>query len=328
MLNTSLWGAFLLVIYLIGSTGHGQIEAKAKSSADLPPWLPLWEDDLLGPSLPESDKSLAGGRITRIATPAIQVWPAQHARSTPTPSPAILICPGGGYGILAMQHEGSDIAHWLSQLGVTAVVLKYRVSDDDADGYQSPWPMIDAARAIATIRHHSAKWQILPDQIGILGFSAGGHLAAMSLTRPLDLSKLENHAPDQIDSTSTQLNFGLLIYPVISLSPPYGHAGSRRRLLGKNPTPGSIDAHSPIRFISPKTPPVFLVHSQDDPVSPLNSLDFAKAALAHKVPVTLHLFQTGGHGYGIKTQNKATDQWPIAAQTWLQQQNILPPPDQ
>jgi len=204
---------------------------------------------------------------------------------------AIIVCPGGGYSHLA-DHEGGPVAEWLNTLGITAFVLKYRYGPR----YRHPAPLRDAARAIRTLRARAAEWGIDQNRIGILGFSAGGHLASTIGTH-FDSGKSD--AADEIERVSSRPDLMVLIYPVISMR-EFTHAGSKRMLLGENPSPDLVTLLSNDEQVSKQTPPAFLVHTADDPAVPVeNSLRFAAALRKAKVPVEIHVYEHGPHGFGL-----------------------------
>ena len=285
-----------------------------------PAWQPLWPGGAPGPkaAVPQDDINEKGSH-TRIARPEFQFWPAPGPSSTPRP--CLVILPGGGYGMLAMDHEGRQIARWANGLGFNALVVKYRVSTDDKDGYGTPWPMVDAQRAVATARHRAAEWNIDPGRIAILGFSAGGHLAAMTAVRHQPRPELGD---DAIAKTSPRPDLAALVYPVISMDQPHGHSGSKRRLLGPSPDEPTVQAHSPALLIDKTCPPLLLIHAADDHVSPLNSLDMARAAKGAGVPFTLHVYESGGHGYGLRQNGKPSDVWPEDAARWFRGKKWIP----
>jgi acetyl esterase/lipase len=236
-----------------------------------------------------------------------------------------VVCPGGGYGFLAAEHEGKDVALWLNSLGVTAAVLKYRLGPK----YHHPVMLQDAQRAIRTIRARAGEWRVEPGRVAILGFSAGGHLASTAATH-FDSGQPE--APDPIDRLSCRPDLAILVYPVIALATPYGHAGSLRNLLGDKPAPELVEGLSNERQVTANTPPVFLAHTNEDKGVPAeNSLLFALALRKAGVPVELHLFEKGQHGLGLGTGwasrkipvNDAFQAWPRLCATWLQEHQFL-----
>ncbi len=238
---------------------------------------------------------------------------------------AVVVCPGGGYGMLAMDHEGKQVAHWLNSIGITACVLKYRLGPR----YHHPVMLQDAQRAIRTVRSNAAKWKIATDKIAILGFSAGGHLASTAGTH-FDAGKPD--ADDPIERLSSRPDRMILAYPVIALDTPFGHRGSLRNLLGDHPDKDLVESLSNERQVTSETPPTFLVHTNADRGVPAeNSILFALALRKSGVPVELHLFERGPHGLGlgdgiaafkvpIEPSFKA---WPKLCETWLANQGFL-----
>lgn len=285
-----------------------------------PEWQPLWPGAAPGPRpAGAADVKNENGHLTRIARPEFQLWPAPGENANPRP--CLIILPGGGYTVLAMDHEGRQIARWANELGFTAVVVKYRVSGEDRDGYGNPWPMLDAQRAVATVRHRAAEWNIAPERIAVLGFSAGGHLAAMTAVVHQPRPELGD---DAIARTSPRPDLAVLVYPVISMDQTHVHAGSKRRLVGPAPDAPTVHSICPARLIDAGCPPLLLIHAADDPVSPLNSLDMARAAKVAGVPVTLHLYESGGHGYGLRRQGKPSDAWPDDTARWFRGKGWIP----
>ena len=261
------------------------------------------------------------------AAEPLTLWPAgapgavgKDAADVPTltpyfPSPekatgaAVIICPGGGYGHLA-QHEGEPVAQWLNTLGVAAFVLKYRLGPR----YQQPAPLLDAQRAIRLVRANATKWNIDIERIGILGFSAGGHLAATAGTH---YDAGNPSAADPIDRVSCKPSVMILLYPVITMR-EFTHAGSKKNLLGDNPTPELVALYSNEEHINKDTPPAFLVHTFTDTAVPLeNSLAFAVALRKAKVPVELHLYERGAHGFGLGRGDPVLSTWPARCADWL-----------
>ncbi len=195
-------------------------------------------------------------------------------------------------------------------------MVKYRVRVNPAFGYQYPVPFLDARKAIRTVRANSSEWGINPKKIGIIGFSAGGDLASLCATRFND--SFAEETKDKIDRENCRPDFSILIYPVISLELPLAHAGSRRNLLGANLSPELVEKCSTDRAVTQDTPPVFLLSTSDDMVDCRNSLSFASACKANKVPVSLHLFEVGGYGYCYGLRRKGElEQWPALLEHWL-----------
>lgn len=235
-------------------------------------------------------------------------------RPAVTNGTAVVICPGGGYGGLMMSYEGHDVAAWLNQQGVTAVVLKYRVAP-----HHHPEPWQDGQRALRTVRARAAALGVKPDRIGMMGFSAGGHLAATVGTLFDDGNPT---AADPVERVSSRPDFLLLVYPVISLG-PQGHAGSRKNLLGENPPAELVDLLSTERQVTDRTPPAFLAHARTDTVVPIeNSLLFAAALKAHGVANEVLELPTGAHGLGVG-KGELWAQWQAACLKWMKGQWLL-----
>ena len=223
---------------------------------------------------------------------------------------AVVICPGGGYAGLSMDKEGYRVAKAFNAFGVTAFVLKYRLPSDEIMADKTIGPLQDAQQAVLTVRKNAAKWGINPNKIGIIGFSAGGHLASTEGTH-FDKVVIEDQ-----ENISVRPDFMLLLYPVISFGPT-AHVGSRENLIGKTPTPALLDLYSNEKQITANTPPTFLVHATDDDVVPVqNSLMFYDALLANKVKAEMHIFEAGGHGFGLDNP-KSKDQWIDWAKNWM-----------
>ena len=275
-------------------------------------WTDLWPGDAPGAPRPPAgtEKTGEGGRITDVEAPQYFLYPPAPEKAT---GAAVVVLPGGGYTINAMNHEGHDFGKWLAARGVLGVVVKYRVTGDDALGYQYPVPFLDARRAIRTVRANAGEWKIDPKKIGVMGSSAGGHLASLCATRFADA--FEQETGDAIDRENCRPDFAILVYPVITLG-DLTHGGSVRRLLGEKPAAESLETLSTQNAVSRDTPPVFLVTTSDDFVDCRNSLIFAAACKENAVPVSLHLFETGGHGYGLNGKGDLAA-WPGLLETWL-----------
>jgi acetyl esterase/lipase len=230
---------------------------------------------------------------------------------------AVVICPGGAYAFLAVGHEGHDVAQWLNSLGVAAFMLKYRV----APRYHYPAPLLDAQRAVRTVRSRAAEWQVDPKRIGILGFSAGGHLASSAATH-FDEGKKE--ADDPVDRVSCRPDFAVLVYPVISFTTPYTHGGSKNNFLGPNPEPGLAERFSNELAVTPQTPPTFLIHASGDTGVPAeNSVLFYLALRKAKVPAEMHIYEKGGHGFGLAPKDPVLSTWPERCAAWMKGRGLL-----
>jgi acetyl esterase/lipase len=225
---------------------------------------------------------------------------------------SIIICPGGGYSFLASGHEGVDVAKALNDLGVTAFILKYRLPSDRTAIDKSLAPLQDAQQAIRMVRKNAEKWALNANKIGIMGFSAGGHLAATATTH-----FAEKADPSVSDTISVRPDFSMLIYPVISFDTTITHKGSRNNLIGTNPTAEMTQKFSNELQITPQTPPTFLVHAGNDATVPIeNSIRFYQNCIKNKVPAEMHLYPKGKHGFGMN--NKTTeDKWMERLATWL-----------
>lgn len=227
---------------------------------------------------------------------------------------AVIVLPGGGYGNRAA-HEGEPIAQWLNTLGISAFVLRYRVAP-----YRYPCALLDAQRAIRTVRHRAEEWGIAADRIGILGFSAGGHLASNAGTS-FDYGQADTQ--DEIDRVSCRPDFMILCYPVITMKDPFTHEGSRENLLGPGPDQATIERMSSETQVTKETPPTFLWHTSDDGAVPVdNSLLFASALRSHGVLYDLHVFASGHHGLGMASDKPHVRQWTEACASWLDYNGI------
>jgi acetyl esterase/lipase len=225
---------------------------------------------------------------------------------------AVIICPGGGYGGVMMTYEGEDAGRWLNTKGVSAFVLNYRHA---GRGYHEPAPLDDVQRAIRSVRSRAAEWKIDPKKIGVMGFSAGGHLASTAGTH-FDAGRKE--AGDPIDQQSSRPDFMILVYPVVTMTTPLTHGGSRNNLLGPNPDEKLVDKYSNEKQVTAETPPAFIVASTADNVVPAeNSVYFYLALRQAKVPAELHVFEKGNHGFGLAQKYKTVGAWPNLCYEWL-----------
>ena len=273
--------------------------------ARVQPSIPLWANGAPGALGADSTDQ-------PIITPYLP--PAGTANGT-----AIVILPGGGYQHLSMQKEGSDVANWLAGAGVTTFVVRYRLGPR----YRHPTMLGDAQRAIRTVRARAAEWGVDPRRLGVIGFSAGGHLASTSGTH-FDAGNASS--ADSIERVSARPDFMLLIYPVITMRDSLTHGGSRRNLLGTAPTPELVRLLSNETRVSPETPPTFLVHSTDDKAVPVeNSLLFYEALKRNGVRAEMHVFEHGGHGFGLAPRDPVLSAWTTMCEAWMRRHGWLTP---
>ena len=275
----------------------------------------LWPDGIPGsksdPAYVENIIS-TDGRVTRannVVTPDLTVNLPDPAKAN---GAAVLICPGGGYGTLAFDHEGNAIAKWLNDNGIAGIILKYRLPSDRIMTDKTVGPLQDAQEAMRVIRRNAAAWKIDPKKVGVIGFSAGGHLA----------STISTHYADKVyevkDNVSARPDFSLLIYPVITMDTTFTHRGTRNNLIGLDPTEKNVFRFSNEKQINGDTPPAFLVHSSDDEVVPVkNSINYYMGLQKYKIPAELHVFQKGGHGYGLSAKGGTESSWPELCIKWL-----------
>jgi acetyl esterase/lipase len=282
-------------------------------------WLPLWPGEAPGGAKPVVVKESEGegGRLTDIAVPQYEVYLPDASRRT---GAAVVILPGGGYTIVSANNEGRDYARWLNERGIVAILTKYRVSGNDAAGYQFPVPLLDARRAIRVARSMAKEWGVDPAKVGVMGSSAGGHLASMCAT--LWDEKFSEEGTDEIDRLGCRPDFTILVYPVIAMGEIWCHAGSQRRLLGAAPEPALVARVSTAKRVTHQTPPCFLIHAADDGGVPVrNSLEFAARCAENRVPVVCHVFAEGGHGFGMKGKGDSAN-WPDLLEKWLARRKL------
>jgi len=259
--------------------------------------LPLWPAGAPNSNgLTGTEEDLEGGRVANVIKPSITVYKADKPNGM-----AIIMCPGGGYARLAMNHEGHDMAPWLNAQGITYIVLKYRMPNGHYEV-----PLSDAEQAIRLVRQHAKEWNIRPDRIGIMGASAGGHLAASLATL--------------YSSNETRPDFQVLFYPVISMVSGVTHGGSRQNLLGNNPSQELEDKYTLEKQVNERTPQAFIMLSADDgAVPPANGIHYFETLLQHQVPATLHVYPTGGHGWGFRDAFTYKRQWTGELEKWLRE---------
>ncbi len=239
---------------------------------------------------------------------------------------AVVVCPGGGYGFLADDHEGKQVAEFFTKHGVTAFVLKYRIVTRDRPGPLLDAPLLDAQRAVRTVRARAKDYDLDPKRIGIMGFSAGGHLASTAATH-FDAGRPDG---DATDKTSCRPDFAVLAYPVITMDETVTHGGSRRNLLGDKPDPKLVELYSNEKQVTKDTPPVFLFQtSADTAVVPENAVRFYLACKAAMVPVEMHVYEKGRHGVGLGTDprwtggEKSVATWPDRLTDWMKARSLI-----
>ncbi|MBI3408355.1 MAG: alpha/beta hydrolase [Planctomycetes bacterium] len=284
------------------SLALGQVPAPSRAGGDRKPEaIALW---------PGGAPGATGKTEKDIPQVIVYLPPADKANGA-----AVVICPGGGYAGLAMNHEGHQIAQWLNQHGAAGIILKYRFAP-----YRHPIPLEDAQRALRYTRAHAKEWRIDPQRLGILGFSAGGHLASTAGTHYDSGNK---DATDPIDRLSSRPDFMVLLYPVITLTGPSAHTGSRHNLITKDADAKLIESLCNDRQVTKDTPPAFLVHtSEDTVVPPENSVLFYSALTKHRIPAELHLYEKGRHGLGLGPADLPFSSWPDRCLAWLRGRGV------
>jgi acetyl esterase/lipase len=231
---------------------------------------------------------------------------------------AVVVCPGGGYGGLAIDHEGHQIAKWLNENGLAAFICDYR---HRGRGYGHPAPLQDAHRAIRTVRARAEEFGVDPTKVGILGFSAGGHLTSSALTH---FDKGDEKAEDSVMRQSSRPDFGVLCYPVIAFDTDFTHRGSQNNLLGADASKELIESMSSEKQVTSETPPTFLFHTfEDKAVPPQNSVVFYEACIKNNVPAELHVFEKGQHGIGLAKSISGTSAWPALCIGWLKVRGVV-----
>jgi len=271
--------------------------------------LPLWPDGVPGAPATPGEEAWSGEapnrRVRDVHAPTITVHrPAPDNNS----GAAVVVCPGGGYGLLAIDKEGHEVARWFAEQGVTGVVLKYRLPRPTGHVYGHEAPLADVERALALVREHAQEWGVDPARLGVMGFSAGGHLAASAST---------------LLSDGAGPNFSILVYPVVTFREGVGHMGSRRNLLGRDAPEELVARYCCDENVTEATPSAFLVHTGDDGVKVQNSLRYYAACQQAGVPAALHAFVRGGHGYGMRPKGTPVGEWPALLLTWMRDRELL-----
>lgn len=287
--------------------------ASAALAAEAPKTIELWPEGVPGLRADATPEKSDGVHASGIHHPYVAVFPAPADKAVGT---AVIICPGGGYVRLSIENEGSLIAARLNAVGVTAFVLHYRLVE-----YGHPAPLRDVLRAIRLVRSRAAEFGVKPDRVGVLGASAGGHLAASAATLFNDPDGKTGAA---LDAVSARPDFVALLYPVITMKDPFVHAGSRQALLGAAPTPAALERFSLESRVTKETPPAFIIATEDDQSVPVeNSLMFYQALRRAGVPAELHVWPTGPHGFGMRPDLAGPSSWPDRLEEWLRRNHWL-----
>ena len=298
---------YFRVIFVCAATAIlSAVTAPQTEAADSPEVRLLWPDGAPGAKGTEDGDK-----------PSLTIYLPEKDKAN---GAAVVIFPGGGYGHLAMDHEGHQIAEWLNSFGVAGFIVKYRHSRSGA-GYGHPAPLQDAQRAIRTVRNGAEEWNVDPNRIGIIGFSAGGHLASSLGTH---FQQRYGDQKDEIDRASCRPDFMILLYPVISFTESFTHKGSRRNLLGENPDPELVENLSNEKQVTPETPPTFLVFGDDDKVVPVeNGVAFYLGLKKAKVPAEMHIYEKGRHGFGLGVGAGPVSSWPLRCSEWMRGRGLL-----
>jgi acetyl esterase/lipase len=296
-----------LILALLVGTTIGTAAPQAPRVID------IWPEGVPNLRQDASAEKIDGTRVSNVHHPTLTVYPAPADKATGS---AVVICPGGGYVLLSMENEGTKVAEWLNSLGVSAFILKYRLQE-----YGHPAPLQDVLRAIRTVRSRAAEFGVRADRIGVWGASAGGHLASSAATLYEDPAGKTGAA---LDSVSARPDFAILLYPVISMKESFAHAGSRRALLGEHPAGPLLEKMSTDLRVTNATPPVFIVHAEDDKSVPLeNTLRFYQALRNAGVAAELHVYEKGGHGFGMRSDLGPTSMWPQRCAEWMRSHGWL-----
>ena len=278
--------------------------------------IPLWEKDI--PNYKETGEvntEVFRDNLeisTLVSKPEMSVYLPSQKNSN---GQAVLIIPGGGYEVIVNAWEGDDVAKWFNSYGISAIVLKYRLPHGKSNIDREKSPLLDAARAMRIVRENAEDWNLDKDNIGVMGFSAGGHLASTLATHYGDSTL---GVKDKIDLLSAKPDFSLLIYPVISMSADFTHEGSRYFFMGENPDKEKMEYYSSEKYVTKDTPPTFLVHSSDDEVVEVdNSIAFYRQLIKNKVDAEMHIFQNGEHGFSLANGQGNVEAWKNLCIAWL-----------
>ncbi|MFR9513461.1 MAG: alpha/beta hydrolase [Rikenellaceae bacterium] len=295
----------IIVALLVGISAYGQQLN-----------IPLWGDKVPNStghvSADVIDDSQDIIKLRHVQYPSMDVFfPSERMRT----GQAVVICPGGGYTMISYDSEGTDVAKWFNSKGVVAIVLKYRLPMSESNEVSYKSPLMDAQRAIRLARHNAQDWGVDPSKVGVVGFSAGGHLAASLSTL---YSTIYAEAVDNIDELSARPDFTILGYPVVTFKDDYTDNGTRNKLTRFNPTPELIEKFSCELHVDANTPPAFLVHSSNDSIVPVqNSLQYFQRLIESGVESEMHIYPIGGHGYSLAHGNEYLSTWTERLESWL-----------
>jgi acetyl esterase/lipase len=278
----------------------------------------IWEDKIPESIYNSEYKELVNEKRTtmrKVSEPTLTAFIVPKEKATGT---AVVICPGGSYSWLAFAKEGTRIAKWFNSFGVSAFVLKYRLPNNKIMKNKTIGPLQDAQKAIRLIRRKAAQYNVNKNKIGIVGFSAGGHLAATASTH------FNKKVYTPVDTTSARPSFSILLYPVVSMQEKYTHKGSRNNLLGKNPSKKIVDEYSNELMVTEQTPPAFIVHAANDKIVKVeNSINYFLALQKNGVPAEMHIYETGKHGFGLGKKKETNANWPKACKNWMLKHKFL-----
>lgn len=273
----------------------------------------LWPEGVPNAKPQLGAERFEGGSYSNISVPTLTLYRPAVDRTSKT---AVIICPGGGYQYSSDAREGEQFATWLSTLGVTSFVLKYRMAE-----FGHPAPLQDVLRAVRLVRSQAASMGLDPNRIGVMGSSAGGHLAASAGTL---FDNPAGRTGAALDTVSARPDFLMLMYPVITMDPAFGHAGSRKNLIGEHPSAELVKLMSLEKQVTSNTPPTLLIHTQEDNTVPVeNSIVFYQALTRAKVPAEMYLYERGGHGMGTRAGLGTTSQWMRRAEEWLRARKLI-----
>lgn len=296
------WVACAGALWVGAQAAWGQ----APAQTDGPKVVRLWDGDAPG----ALGQELSTKATSDVPTLTVYSPPADRNNGA-----AVVVCPGGGYGALA-DHEGKPVAEWLNSVGATGLVLRYRLGPK----YHHPVMQQDVNRAIRVVRARAGEWGIDANRVGVLGFSAGGHLASTAATH---WDRGDPNGTDPVEKLSSRPDVAILVYPVVTLSPPFTHNGSRVNLLGRDADPKLVELLSNEKAVTKETPPTYLVHATDDKAVPIeNSLQFAAALSKNGVPFGMRVFDHGGHGFGMGRDAELSS-WPQSCAQWLEHRGFF-----